>query len=247
MLKLATDTYMRFPFLRERVKNLRRGQLKAVKQTLRRGGLMPDSSNIDYSKSLIVPTNFGLRMWINSQDRFPQGIVPVQDKDRLIEEVREFLKSDRDPINGRPIIAEVYRGDELYQGDFVSHAPDLVIEYANFYDPDAAPVAANPHLEGGHTLDGIFLSSGPNIRSGKTEDASLMDLSPTILHIFGLEIPPDMDGHVLEEIFTDEYRRGHPIRRGTIPARYDSIEAVPGLTSDEEREVYEQLRRLGYV
>ncbi|HJS29255.1 MAG TPA: alkaline phosphatase family protein, partial [Anaerolineales bacterium] len=247
VLRIATDTYMRFPFLREKVKGLRRGQLNTVKRTLRRSGLMPDSDRIDYSTSIIVPTNFGLRMWVNSRDTFPHGVLSAEEKAGVIEQVREFLKADRDPVNGRQIIAEVHQGEALYHGEFAAQAPDLVIEYANFYDPELPAADPNPHLEGGHTLDGIFLSLGPDIRPGRVEGATLMDLAPTILHLFGLEVPPDMDGHVLGEILTDEIRSRRPVRYGTVPARHSSIEAVPDLTSEEEAEVLDQLRRLGYV
>jgi predicted AlkP superfamily phosphohydrolase/phosphomutase len=247
VLRLATNTYMRFPFLRERVKSLRRSQLSAVKRTLRRGGLMPDSEKVDYSKSIIVPTNFGLRMWVNSRDTFSHGILSAEEKPGMIENVREFLEADRDPVDGRQIIAEVHRGSDLYHGEFAAQAPDLVIEYANFYDPELPTADLNAHLEGGHTLDGIFLSLGPDIRPARIEGATLMDLAPTILHLFGLAVPPDMDGRVLEEILTDENRRDHPVRHGDIPARHGSVGSVPDLTTEEEAEVMDQLRRLGYV
>ncbi|MDX1436935.1 MAG: alkaline phosphatase family protein [Anaerolineales bacterium] len=247
LMRLATDTYMRFPFIRERVKSLRGGQLKAMKRTLRRGGLMPDSARIDYSKSVIVPTNFGLRMWVNADDRFPQGIVPAGQKDKVIEEVSAYLLADRDPVNRQQIISAVHRGQDLYRGDFIEQAPDLVIEYANFYRPEQPAGERNPHLEGGHTPDGIFLALGPDIASRPVEGATLMDLAPTILHLLGLEVPPDMDGQVLVNIFHRHYQEQHPVRMGRKPARYDSVEAVPDLTSEEEAEVLEQLRKLGYV
>jgi predicted AlkP superfamily phosphohydrolase/phosphomutase len=247
LMQVATDTYMRFPFIRERVKNLRRGQLKAVKRTLRRGGLMPDSAKIDYSQSTIVPTNFGLRMWVNSDDRFPQGIISAGQKKHIMEEVSAYLKADLDPLNGQQIISAVHKGAALYHGDFIGQAPDLVIEYANFYNPGHPVGEPNPHLEGGHTLEGIFLAQGPSIQANQIEEATLMDLAPTILHLFGLEIPPDMDGRVLNEIFNDQFKGNHPVRYGKTPARYDSLEAVPDLTSAEEAEVLEQLRKLGYV
>ncbi|WP_193383885.1 hypothetical protein [Pyrococcus yayanosii] len=65
----------------------------------------------------------------------------------------------------------------------------------------------NPFRRGtpAHRLNGIFLAYGPGIKKGyKIENAKIYDIAPTILHIFGLPIPNDMDGRVLMEIFEED-------------------------------------------
>jgi len=56
---------------------------------------------------------------------------------------------------------------------------------------------------GNHRMNGIFIAYGPDIRdTGESIGrARIIDLAPTILHMFDLEIPQDMDGKVLISIF----------------------------------------------
>jgi hypothetical protein len=55
-----------------------------------------------------------------------------------------------------------------------------------------------------------------------------------------------MDGRVMEEIFTEEYMRTHPVR-GSEASVYEGASDV-GVMSDEEREeIRERLRSLGYL
>ena len=247
LMQTAVSTYNRFPFLREWVKGLRPQNRRAFKRTLRQVNLMPHTDNIDYGRSPIIPSNFGLRMWINDKERFPTGVVEPADKDKLIDELTEYLTGHRDPSNGRQIINRVYRGDNLYHGPFAHNAPDLVIEYANFYDPQTTDPPTNPRLEGGHTPHGIFLAYGPNVQTATVQDASLIDLAPTILHLFNQEIPPDMDGRVLHQIFSRDYFNEHPIRFSDKGANLDQTSTGQEYTPEEEEELNEQLRQLGYI
>ncbi len=66
------------------------------------------------------------------------------------------------------------------------------------------------HLD--HEKEGIFLAVGPHIRrGGKVSSASVIDITPTVLHYLGLPIGKDMDGKVLEQAFEPEFMREHPI------------------------------------
>ncbi len=56
-----------------------------------------------------------------------------------------------------------------------------------------------------HRLHGILAITGPNIKKDqRVYGASLLDMAPTILGMFGCPIPKDMDGHALTQIFDGE-------------------------------------------
>ena len=46
---------------------------------------------------------------------------------------------------------------------------------------------------------------GPGVKKGvRVEEASILDLAPTILHLFGIPVPRDMDGKILTETFYEK-------------------------------------------
>ena len=245
--RAATRAYVRFPVLREWVKGLGSDRRKALTRGLKGAGMLPTVEGIDLERSKIIPTNFGLRMWVNDTGRFPCGSVAPEQVEAVAEELVAFLKADTDPKNGRPIIREVHRGRDLYEGPYATAGPDLVIEYENQFDFDAPPRADNPFTEGGHTQAGVFLAAGPDIVRTAVEGVSLIDLAPTILYLFGLEVPPDLDGRPVAEMIAPEFLERHPIIAGAKPARYWEVTEKHVVSDEEEAKLLEQLRKLGYV
>ena len=105
------------------------------------------------------------------------------------------------------------------------------------------PVYGN---SGDHRMHGIFLGRGPELRRGAhVEGARIIDYAPTILHSFGVEVPADMDGRVLEAIFTDEYMRQNPVR--LTDASFAETEKAGAMTDEESDEIRERLRGWGYL
>ncbi len=94
---------------------------------------------------------------------------------------------------------------------------------------------------------GIFVASGHRISAGaKLDPPELVDVTPTVLALLDLPAAADMDGRVLEEIFTPEWRRSYPRER--VPT-YDTEgwrEQSP-IESEFDEELLERLRKLGYL
>jgi arylsulfatase A-like enzyme len=97
-----------------------------------------------------------------------------------------------------------------------------------------------------HRMNGVFALRGPGVRQGeRVEGARLVDLAPTIYALMGIPIPRDLDGQVLEQAFAPDsapnscYEEEHA----------DHFQAAPeqAYTPEEEAQVMEQLRNLGYV
>src|SRR5918994_1800683 len=67
------------------------------------------------------------------------------------------------------------------------------------FENDTGPDDAN------HAQDGLLIVSGPGIAPrGPISGMQLMDVTPTILRLFGIEVPADMQGRVVEEVFDPE-------------------------------------------
>ncbi|KPL89413.1 alkaline phosphatase family protein [Ardenticatena maritima] len=247
-MRWAMRLYTSTPFFKELVKRLRPGQAKLVKQTLAAGGLLPTHSAIDPRRSLVLPSEFGLQLWLNRRGRFGHGMLDEDQAHETIARLREFLLADRDPITGKPIVRAIYEGRDLYHGAFAAQGPDIVLELTNFYDPTTRPSAHNGRIEGGHTPDGVFIAYGPAFRRGDVvAHATLADIAPTALYLLGHPIPPDMDGRVLTDALQPDVLEQTPIKRGETPATFGEIAGGPDFTPDEIRDIEQQLRQLGYI
>ncbi|NQX85001.1 MAG: alkaline phosphatase family protein [Flavobacteriaceae bacterium] len=106
---------------------------------------------------------------------------------------------------------------------------------------------AAPALE--HRQFGIFVASGPGIkRNEKVFGLGLIDVTPTILHMFNLPIGKDMDGKIALDIFetpkAPDYIDSWDLVKG------DFGEAIKDPHNDDTRSdsaALEQLIALGYI
>jgi predicted AlkP superfamily phosphohydrolase/phosphomutase len=69
------------------------------------------------------------------------------------------------------------------------------------------PVIAKHDFEDGDDVPGLFIAMGPRIKRGTRIfglPMSVFDIAPTILHIYGIPVNPQMKGRVLSEIFVED-------------------------------------------
>jgi predicted AlkP superfamily phosphohydrolase/phosphomutase/tetratricopeptide (TPR) repeat protein len=101
-----------------------------------------------------------------------------------------------------------------------------------------------------HSPYGFFAIKGPGIKKGDTiYGASLVDVTPTLLHLFGLPVGKDMEGKVLNQIFNDNEKEEPEF----IPS-WENVEGNDGrikLLDQEDAwasaEAMQQLIDLGYI
>ncbi len=145
----------------------------------------------------------GLYVNLRGRERF--GIVePGQEKESLLEELIGKLEAIRD-FDGRRIIRTVHRAEKIYQGPSQYFAPDLIIGYSRDFRAswktclggitDEALADNESAWSADHCMDssevpGVIFSNRPIT----VRDPSLVDLAPSILKEFGLNIPGDMTG-----------------------------------------------------
>jgi predicted AlkP superfamily phosphohydrolase/phosphomutase len=76
--------------------------------------------------------------------------------------------------------------------------------HAHMDHEKTTPVIAKHDFADGDDVPGSFFAMGPGIKHDLRLmgfEASVYDIAPTILHIYGIEQPAQMHGHVLTEIF----------------------------------------------
>lgn len=204
---------------------------------------------VDWSKTKVYfAQHGGLR--INLAGREPQGIVTESEYQGIVDQIRREIVKLKFPDTGEQIFENVVSKEDVFEGPFLEDAPDVLIDGSR---RTRLRMSIMPNhglfvdaVHAGHDEFGIFYASGPGIRQGiAIEGARLVDVSPTVLYQFGLPLTEDMDGRVLEEIFTDTFRSTHSITRHGTSVLTDRSEDV---FSDDEREELEgRLRDLGYI
>ena len=198
--------------------------------------------------------NFG-QMYVNLQGREPQGCVePGEHFEQVLTQLETELLAMRDPQTGEQVIAEIWRGPEIWQGTYAHRAPDLFfftkdMKYKAMGLTDFGSNKVFEDLYGTrahHHLNGAYMLSGPNIKVDvEVSHSRLIDLAPTIYHLLNVPIPRNLDGRVLSEAFTGDLAsrevkyEPHHVDRGLPPEG--------GYTPEEEAALTEMLRDLGYV
>jgi hypothetical protein len=95
-----------------------------------------------------------------------------------------------------------------------------------------ARILGGSHASGTHVdaPDGFVLAIGDGVRAGTAiENASVLDLAPTMLYLMGLPVARDMEGRVLAEMLDDDFARAHAV---TYIQSYEGLAVTP-LSSTE--------------
>lgn len=214
-------------------------------------------NDVDWSRSKAYSMgNFG-QLYVNLVGREPAGCVqPGPAYEALLQELTERLQSMLDPEDGRPVIERIMRREEVYQGIYADQAPDLVfftrdMQYKAMGLSDFSSAKVFEPVfgtTGHHRMNGILVSYLPGVfkRNEQLQNANIYDLAPTILYLMGVKIPSSMDGQVLLDLFTEEYRTEHPIQY-ELNAPDEGRREELQLTEQEQEYLAEMLRALGYV
>jgi predicted AlkP superfamily phosphohydrolase/phosphomutase len=229
-----------------------------IPKSIRR--LLPTVSfeTVDWGRSkAYFSSQGGQSVTVNLKGREPEGWVePGGHYKAIIDEVIDALHNLRDPSTGTSPFEAIYRRDELYEGPFVENGPDIVFKLATGYIPfrdirenvfyDVGPGWNDRSSE--HEQEGILIMRGPGIKKGYGLGVNnLVDIAPTILHICGLPVPKYMDGNVIEDVFEESWLHDHPIQQSGNRAFEVRESAEPSMTPQEEEQLKDRLRSLGYM
>jgi predicted AlkP superfamily phosphohydrolase/phosphomutase len=137
---------------------------------------------------------------VNREGREPQGIVDLEDYDRLLDELAEKIRNLPDE-NGNELKTQVFERRDIDPGPCSQYGPDLLILFDQCrwginekvgYGQGTIFALTTPYGADDVTdsLDGYFCKAGPGVPTiGEYSGATLRDLAPTVLDVMGLEIP----------------------------------------------------------
>jgi predicted AlkP superfamily phosphohydrolase/phosphomutase len=165
--------------------------------------------NVDWSRTRAYAMGLG-QIYFNLRGRESKGIVsPGAEASALADEMRTRLLALTDPDDHSPIVRAVYKRDDVYAGEFLQNASELQVGMEDGYRVSwqtalgGAPQGiVYPNMKkwsgdhGGYdfaTTSGVLLST----RRIAGPSPSILDIAPTVLKYFGLDIPRDIDGKPL--------------------------------------------------
>lgn len=79
--------------------------------------------NVDYTTKAFALDP--ARIYINSRNKYPQGSVDANDEEKLLKDLEDLFDSIE--IDNNKVIKRIYRKEEIYSGQLMDIAPDLVL------------------------------------------------------------------------------------------------------------------------
>jgi predicted AlkP superfamily phosphohydrolase/phosphomutase len=191
-------------------------------------------------------------VYVNLKGREQHGIVDRSEVEALKAELRLRFTQLRAP-DGEKACDEVFLSEEVFHGDAMEGAPDVLpILRDHRYELDDEVFHTEAFTDhsslprGVHHPDGIAIFAGPGVARGKDVDSSVLDVTPTLLYMAGLEIPEGLDGNVVTAAFEGSHLAENPVGYGAPTGRGSRDEASP-YSAEEEAAIEESLRGLGYL
>jgi predicted AlkP superfamily phosphohydrolase/phosphomutase len=142
------------------------------------------------------------RLFINVKGREPEGIVEPARYEQTRDELIAKLEAAPGP-HGEPLGTKVMKPQDVYS-EVHGVAPDLIVYFGDLawrsvgsignrsvytYENDTGPDGAN------HDRNGVFALAGlPGQQTGEVGALNLVDVGPSILSLYGLELGEDAVG-----------------------------------------------------
>jgi predicted AlkP superfamily phosphohydrolase/phosphomutase len=144
-------------------------------------------------------------LYLNLKGRERDGVVePGDEREQLLDELSTKLEALRD-THGQRVIVKVHRTDKIYSGATTKFAPDLIVGYSRDYRAswttclgnmtreiltDNDSVWSADHCADASEVPGVLFCNRPITASAP----ALVDLAPSVLTKFGLNVPASMQG-----------------------------------------------------
>jgi len=122
------------------------------------------------------------RIYLNLKGKFPCGTVGPADSEETLQQLENLFGSLR--IDGKAVVGDIYRKEQIYSGPYLENAPDLVLVGAQGFNLKANVKAERltdkPIFTGKHTQDSAFL-----IVRGLSDEGIVPDM-PAVSDVKGI-------------------------------------------------------------
>lgn len=204
------------------------------------------ADDIDWTATEAFAYGYMGRVFVHASGTYADGAVAEGDHESIVTDIERQLTALTHPETGDPLVEEVYRAAEIYDGKYVTRAADLVVVPTDwsymFYGDFGEPWVHEPKDRiADHEPEGVVIASGPDV-SADTVSADVVDIAPTVLTLHGLPVVEGMDGEAIRTV-TGDTSTGETVG----PDQYRSDTREESRTATEEERARERLEDLGYL
>lgn len=172
---------------------------------------------VDWERTRAWSHGYGGQIYLNVRGREAQGCIAPDDADRLLDELEQRLQQEVVGAGGERLEVHVMRRRDVLTGPFVETSPDLFLRIEDYryltsdlvgHGTPVTPVSDIPFEDASHAQSGFLAMAGPAVPAvGRYAALHLLDVAPTVLAMFGLPAPEEMEGRVVhetEDVYTEE-------------------------------------------
>jgi predicted AlkP superfamily phosphohydrolase/phosphomutase len=182
------------------------------------------NDRIDWSKTVAFHRGKGEgNIYLSVAGRDAGGVLPSSQYERVRQKIIGGLLELRDPKTEVRAVRAVHRREDIFFGQYLHSAPDLVVEWDSFRYMPAEDLDESGEIfgdrireymtwptTGSHRGEGLLVARGKGMRTGKlVEPVGLVNLAPTWLSLLNCPLPSSMQGQPCLELL-------HPT--GTSPS-----------------------------
>jgi predicted AlkP superfamily phosphohydrolase/phosphomutase len=161
-------------------------------------------------------------------------------EEKLGEKLEERREEIIEELEKEDAVDWVKKREELYSGEKIEEIPHIVVRgkedvmMKSMIYPDVE-IKFDKY---GHGYAVVFGAYGEDIQHQEDYTCSLLDIAPTLLASMNRDVPEDMDGEVLQELFREERDVNY---REPIDASVDEKD------DEREDEIKNRLEEMGYM
>lgn len=207
-----------------------------------------EEAHVDWSKTKAWAMGETGQVYINLMGREKVGAVGLEEHGKVLDQLSKDL-GDIATVKGKPVPAEVFRGEDLCFGSFVEYGPDVLLHIdggrwrtdhrVGFGRAEIINTeGVKEETREGLGRSGYMCMSGSDFpAAGELKPVSVLDIAPTIIDIMNLRAPYntidyEMEGYSLLRAIGDSAKEEKP---------GESVEKEA-----EEDKVRSRLEALGY-
>ena len=173
--------------------------------------------NVDWERTKVFPLiNVG-GLKVNLKDRYKSGIVESDEINSIAEELTKKLRELN--VDGETMFKdiEIHLNDDPYIPDillelhrdywFISSSEDREIIYFDLPKlTDDLDLKRYSTTVSNHIRDAFYVLSGKVFNKGDSNPTlRIVDMAPSILYLFDIPIPSDIDGTINKDLFKREF------------------------------------------